>query len=517
MDIAVYGWHDSSVCVKDGGKYFVYEFERFANRRYAVMTQQYPSASQPQGEVVDFLSYIKHRHRVPHIDLVLCDQIFDCDHHTFKSVFSVGQYRKFGHHLAHAYGAYAQSPFENCFVISYDGSGENEDGSNSSFTVWSASPDGMALLNDFQPYFSHSLGNCYLALTVPLASIKKPVKDPDNYYFYGGSAGKLMGLAAFGTPVEDWKPHFRAFFDGGRVCDEKSLSDSIGIDIGRFNHLHGQTEFDFAATIQWAFEDKFFRIFDTLGIPQGSSICMTGGCALNINVNQRLADMGYKLFVPPNPSDCGLTLGMLSAHHGDRNIDVTYSGFDILDHEAHGLRSEPMDIAGLASSLFFRRKIVGLIQGSSECGPRALCNRSIICYPDIPMLKERINSDIKFREWFRPFGTVVRAEDIDRFFVNGRESRFMSLCPTLRKEYQFPSITHVDGTCRIQTVSASQNPLAHSLLSELENLGALPILLNTSFNTKGKPILTRLSDAAATLHETKLEGFYYEGRFYERA
>ena len=83
MDIAVYGWHDSSVCVKDGGKYFVYEFERFVNRRYAVMTQQYPSASQPQGEVVDFLSYIKHRHRVPHIDLVLCDQIFDCDHHTF--------------------------------------------------------------------------------------------------------------------------------------------------------------------------------------------------------------------------------------------------------------------------------------------------------------------------------------------------------------------------------------------------------------------------------------------------
>jgi len=124
-------------------------------------------------------------------------------------------------------------------------------------------------------------------------------------------------------------------------------------------------------------------------------------CALNIPVNQRLFEMGYNVYVAPNSGDCGLTTGIVADHYGDNNIDVTYQGFDILDKDYRDpdFPSINLDLPALAKLLCRDRKIIGYIRGRSEVGPRALGNRSILCYPDSAGLKDKLNAEIKFREW----------------------------------------------------------------------------------------------------------------------
>lgn len=517
MEIAVYGFHDSSVCVKDDGQYFIYEFERFAGERYAVLTDCYPHAKPPEELVRAFYEHIFSRHpreyKVCHIN-----QFFAGDRNLISEYAKIQEFVGYDHHYAHAASAYRQSQFSSCHIITYDGDGINNDGSYSSFVAWKADGDKIQKVKDFQPYSSHSLGNAYLCLTGCLSSIKKRPTTPEKYRYQGGNSGKLMGLASYGSPRDEWKPAFQRFFDSATIDGLDHLESSLKFDITTPDILSGQLEYDFAATIQWAFEDKFFRIFSTLEIPHGANICLGGGCALNILVNQKLHDLGYKVFVPPNAADCGLTFGVLADRYGDRGVDITYRGFDILDHGLvdPSCSSKEVDVAGLAKQLYQDKRILGYISGKSECGPRALGNRSILCYPTLPHLKERLNAEVKFREWYRPFGAITKLETLGRYFFNGCESPYMNFCPTLRPQYRFPSISHVDNTCRIQTVTRSQNQGMYDLLTEIENLGGEPILLNTSFNIKGKPILTRLADAFETLRDTKLEGFYYDGKIYER-
>ena len=133
----------------------------------------------------------------------------------------------------------------------------------------------------------------------------------------------------------------------------------------------------------------------------------------------------------------------------------------------------------------------------------------------MPDLKNKLNSEIKFREWFRPFGAVTKLENLDKYFINACESPYMNFCPTLKEQYRWPSITHVDNTCRIQTVTSDQNSKLYNILDEIEKLGGEPILLNTSFNIKSKPILTTLKDAFEVLKQTKLNGFVYEDLYFK--
>ena len=518
MDISIYGFHDSSLCLKQDGEYFIYEFERFANERYAVLTSHWNSAAPDRELVKSFYSYIFRLHKISKVTNCYTNKFYHIDEEIIREVIPVENFVPMDHHFAHASSAYRQSPFDDCWVISYDGDGDNVDGSKSSFTVWRAKGDQISLVHDFQPYTSYSLGNCYLGLTGALSTIKKRKVQKDRYLYQGGNSGKLMGLASYGTPIESIKSAMRDFYDNGTLQQQAELERLYGKQLTT-DALSGQEEYDFAATLQWAFEDKFFRVFDTLGVASGSRVVMSGGCALNILVNQRLQDMGFHVYVPPNSADCGLSFGMLAHHLGDRHVDLTYRGFEILDGDdplPDGFSKTAVSNSDIAELLYAKKRIIGYIHGRAECGPRALGNRSILCYPTILHLKERLNAEVKFREWFRPFGAVTRLESVPKYFLNGSESRYMSFCPTLRPEYRFPSITHVDNTCRVQTVTSVQHPDLHDILSRIDGMGGEGILLNTSFNIKGKPILSKLADAFETLRDTKLDGFVYNGNLYER-
>ena len=163
-------------------------------------------------------------------------------------------------------------------------------------------------------------------------------------------------------------------------------------------------------------------------------------------------------------------------------------------------------------------KILGLVSECSEVGPRALGNRSIICDPSIVDMKDILNAKVKFREWFRPFAPVCRLEDKDTFFDKAYETEFMSYAPNVKDEYKskLKSISHADNTARLQTVSEHQHITFYKILTELTNRNEIPVILNTSFNIKGMPILTTIEDALYCLDNTQMDYVIIEGWLFKR-
>ena len=224
----------------------------------------------------------------------------------------------------------------------------------------------------------------------------------------------------------------------------------------------------------------------------------------------KLNSLNKKLYVPSNPNDCGLALGQFLLEHPTAKTSV-YNGFDILDRDKlqeyiKTRSAQKVDINQIVD-LIKGGNIIGMVQGCSEVGPRALGNRSIICDPSIVDMKDILNSKVKFREWFRPFAPVCRLEDKDKFFKEAYESEFMSYTPYVKDEYKskLNSICHNDTTARLQTVTHKQHSLFYNILTELDNRNAIPVILNTSFNIKGKPILTTIEDALYCLDNTEMD------------
>jgi carbamoyltransferase len=163
-------------------------------------------------------------------------------------------------------------------------------------------------------------------------------------------------------------------------------------------------------------------------------------------------------------------------------------------------------------------KILGLVDGYSEVGPRALGNRSIICDPSFPNMKDILNAKVKFREWFRPFAPVCRIQDMETYFENPKESNYMSYAPMIKSEYtnKVKSIVHEDNTTRLQTTTSETHKLFNDILNKLDELNHIPIILNTSFNIKGLPILTRYEDAFYVLENTELDFLVIKNKIFKK-
>jgi len=163
-------------------------------------------------------------------------------------------------------------------------------------------------------------------------------------------------------------------------------------------------------------------------------------------------------------------------------------------------------------------KIVGVAMGQSEHGPRALGNRSILCNPAFASMKDTLNEKVKNREWYRPFAPVVRLEDVSKYFEWEGESRWMSFCPKVRPEWRdvLSAITHVDGTARVQTITREQHAWLYDLLTAMDAKTGVGVLLNTSFNVNGKPILSTLKDAFHIYENTELDGVVIENYYFRK-
>ena len=526
VNISYYGSHNSAFAVEvDGTIELVLEAERFFNYKNTGITQYKtvnPIAIPELTNII--LDYIKTEIGVTEFDncyYLNTDVIVDEETINTHKLVPAKRYETTLHHRSHAAGCFYQSNYQEALIFSFDGGGND-----GFFNIYHATRQDSVrelekVINPHHntPHIYYDLGFPYMIFGHYLEDIRiEPISDGNLVY-----SGKIMGLASYGEVNLEYLPHIIDFYKrgpNGLNYEDllKDLGTKIGVDFDISNRLHGKIAYDIAATSQRAFEECFLEVITPyLNQYPDLPVGIAGGCGLNIILNTRLkTELNREVFVGPNPNDCGIAVGMLlDKIKPPKAIDVTYSGTKLLDYNMLGtyiqnsntrLAVEYKKTESLIQHLS-EGKIVGVARGKAEHGPRALGNRSILCNPALPDMKDTLNNKVKNREWYRPFAPVVRLEDVSEYFEWEGESRWMSFCPKVKAEWKdkLPSITHVDGTARVQTVTEEQNKWLYDLLTEFKQHTGNGVLLNTSFNVAGKPILSSLHDAFSLFESSQMD------------
>lgn len=525
--VSIHGSHNAAVSfLSPSGEIKVIEVERITGYKNSGLAQ-YKTIPEPD-EVVKFCVKLANTHWGVDSKYDLCvsthiDSVVGHPDGSWEKIFynrSINTKDKvFGpwHHMCHASSTFYQSPFDKAVIISFDGGG---DGQFFNFYVANSRKEGP------KEVFNRTdvdLGFAYMIFGDYIHEIKKENSLSDGNLVY---SGKLMGLCGYGKVRQDWLEPMKKFYlskpDGINYKEKlKILWSEIGLEInervGNSGGIRGQDAYDIAATSQKVFENIFFELVtDKINEYQGYPICVTGGCALNVLLNTEIKRrFDRKVYVAPNSNDCGISAGSLLYYlKPEKPVNLMYAGLHPLDEDAffhyfypESTKLKIIPISELASKLA-HGKIIGVIRGGAEHGPRALGNRSILCNPAIPNMKDILNSKVKNREWYRPFAPVVKIENADKYFDILEESPYMSFAFDVRSEWRekLASITHVDGTARVQTLRQEHNPWLYDLISAFEKISGHGVLLNTSFNVNGMPILSTVREAFQVLMSTQMDG-----------
>jgi carbamoyltransferase len=425
------------------------------------------------------------------------------------------------HHLAHIAGSFFVSPYERAALLSMDGSGEWS-------TTWLGETDGKTFRCFSESYFPHSLGSFYEAAT-EFCGFRA------NY-----DEGKTMGLAPFGDPGRfygemsrmvsvdsDGRVHvdpssFLYQNWGGQRCGPKYYG-LFGAPRRRSGPIEKHHE-DVAAAAQRVLEDRVLEMCRILESRSSARhLVVSGGVALNSVMNGRiLRETRFEdLYVMPAAGDNGTSIGAAyyvynhvigrtdRYHHSNPFVGPEYSNevIEALLRECKLPHRRSGRVEADAAALLREGKIIGWFQGRMEIGPRALGNRSILADPTLPGMKDKINAEVKHREAYRPFAPSATAESRSRFFEIEVEAPFMLKVCQVRPEFKdkLPAITHVDGSARLQTVRRETNPRYHRLLEEFGALSGMPVVLNTSFNIMGEPIVESPVQAVRCFASTGLD------------
>ena len=458
-----------------------------------------------------FIQYIKSQ-LDDTIDYIIYNELSTKDLDYLAHEFPNADFELAGHHEAHAASGFYSSGFKDAIIFSVDGGGHDH-GVVATTKIFQAKDTKISLLEMSDLDF----GGAYGQIGCPISEI---IPGPDNNQHSLSYAGKVMGLCAYGHVRDEWLLAMEHYYEHRQL---NVLGTAIGLKLG-FNSLQGQAGYDLAATSQYVFEQKLLELIEPY-LNDNKNFIIVGGCGLNVLFNQRFKKLATSLdkefYVPSNPNDSGLALGQYLTKYPNSKFDV-YNGFELLDAVeletyVKSRNATKITISGIVD-LIKQGKIIGHVQGNSEIGPRALGNRSIICDPSIADMKDVLNAKVKFREWFRPFAPVCRLEDKDIFFDQAYESEFMSYAPYVKNKYKskLKSICHHDGSARLQTVSNSQHKTFYKILSELNDRNEIPVILNTSFNIKGQPILTTIKDALYCLDNTHMDYVIIEGWLFKR-
>lgn len=507
--IAIYGSHDASVTFVDKkGDLRVFEYERFVKKRYAMYSSRFDyrdDMGTSEEDRIKFLSHIKSNLKNEDILLILYLEIDERDRDLLKTFFPNASFKEVGHHYAHACSGFYASGYLDALIFSVDGGGW-DNGNVSMTNVYRGNIDITHVAS-----LKLDLGNPYSGIGYLISEVSPSPESTESIHALS-YAGKIMGLCAYGEVRLDWTNAVEEYYQTSNL---QKLCNDLGFEY-KYNSLSGKNSYDLAATSQFIFEEKMQELVESYLKSWNGDVIMVGGCGLNVLYNQRLQEylnkLGRNLYVPPNPNDCGLSYGMFLSEFPPVGVrEICYSGIEILDKDnlselLKGYDYRTYNYEDIVK-LLKEGKILGVIQDYSEVGPRALGNRSIICDPSIKDMKDILNAKVKFREWFRPFAPVCRMHDVEKYFDKGFYSRYMSYAPIVKPEYreQLKTITHIDGTARLQTVVESDHEFFYGVLTELEKQGHIPVILNTSFNIKGKPILTTYEDALYVLDNTELD------------
>jgi carbamoyltransferase len=413
------------------------------------------------------------------------------------------------HHLSHEASAFLAAPFEDTAVLTMDGRGEGVTTSLGCFS-------GGTYRRLKQVELPHSLGLLYEAVTDYLGFLH----SSDEY--------KVMALASFGEPLyaEAFHDIVKYRQDGSYTVDTPRLVERFGAARERGAPLE-QRHFDIAHSLQCVLQETVLQLTGWLHEQTGSTkLAMAGGVALNCVMNARVRDQGPfdEVWVQPAAGDAGTALGAAlwidyreRAAHGDQQrhwtMDHAYLGPAYGDDEIETFLNWSKlayrrldDVAGETAALLAANKVIGWFQGRAEFGPRALGARSILASPIDPGMQARLN-DIKDREDFRPVAPVVMEEHASDWFVGARRAPFMLFIFDVRADQaaRIPAACHVDGTARVQTVNRAQHPLYYDLLAAFKARTGVPVLVNTSFNTRGEPMVNSPRDAVESFWTSPLD------------
>jgi carbamoyltransferase len=450
---------------------------------------------------------------------------------TKLTPYSVHYFHDF-HHLTHASGAFYNSGFKEAVCVVFDGSGSFLNYSTSEGPIEGRETQSIFIASypaNFECIHKkmYSKNNINYKTTVGVTDLEFYAEPQsfgypfDNLGVYFGlgnsSAGKVMGLASYGK-----QNTFNLVKDG------VVTSDVVSREFGSYAYSYKfprtdtfQEKADLAYSIQLQIQQEAIN-YVLFAIKKSGlkNVCLSGGYALNCSFNYELLKHlpeGVNLYVEPAANDSGTSLGaakyLWHSTSGDTTIRPQLSPYLGIHKEYEA----PADIKQRkvtyqeVATLIRAGNIVAMYQGRSEVGPRALGNRSILFDPTHKNGKDIVNT-VKGREFFRPFaGTVLEENASEWFDMRGlKSSPFMMFAvnaKTERKE-EIPSIVHVDGSCRIQTINKQQNPHFYNLISAFKELTGVPILFNTSFNLAGDPMVESIEDAVDTLRRSKLEYLY---------
>lgn len=443
------------------------------------------------------------------------------------------------HHLSHAASAFYPSPLGSAAIITVDGVGEWE-----TTTIGAGSGRDIRFLKTLS--YPHSLGLFYSAFT----------------YFCGFRVNygeyKLMGLAPYGEPV--WADLIR-----DRLIDIKE-DGSFRLDLGYFDYQHGRSmtndafadlfggprrepadeitkrEMDIAASVQLVTEEIMIRLARTARRITGEKdLVMAGGVALNCAANGRLAREGIfdRIWVQPAAGDAGGALGAALAYYhmhegmprslpgrGESDLqrasrlgpafssEEIQSCLDAIGAPYHR-HDDQRGLFAEAARLLDAQKVIGIFHGRMEYGPRALGARSIIADPRSGEMHSHLNLSIKYRESFRPFAPAVLAEKADLYFDAEGPSPYMLFTCKVKEgaghdDPGIPAVTHVDGSARLQTVDERTDPYFYGIISAFDELTGCPVVINTSFNVRGEPIVCTPEDAYRCFMNTEMDALIME-------
>ena len=431
------------------------------------------------------------------------------------------------HHMSHAAYTFFTSPFEEAAILTVDGVGEW-----STTTFGTAKNTTINLSKDIR--WPHSLGLFYSAFTYFLG-----FKVNEGEY-------KLMGLSSYGKPKyydkilselidvkDDGSIHLNMkyfAFTYDKYMTNQNFSKLFGISPRKNGEKMEQIHFDIGASAQLVLEEILLKMVNHVyEKTKMKNLCLGGGVALNGVANNRILRESpfEKLHIPPSPGDAGSAIGcaqysyychlqnkrefLETSEQIKNNIFVgpDYSNEQIktfLDkNKIQYDYLEKDQLLKTTAKLISEGNVVGWYQGKMEWGPRALGNRSILADPRNPKMKDILNKKIKHRESFRPFAPSIMEEYVSEYFDINVPSPYMLLVAKVKQPKKIPAVTHVDGTGRLQSVAKNVNSLYYELINEFYQLTKVPVIINTSMNVMGEPIVNTPEQAYAMILKTDMD------------
>lgn len=369
--------------------------------------------------------------------------------------------KSFGHHYSHASAGYYTSSFNDAVIVVLDAIGEY----NTS-TIWVGEGDKIRL--KYKQNYPVSFGLFYSAFTQLIGLMP----NQEEYI--------MMGMAAYG----DWKRYYKEVDEYFPSYSKQKYNFHKGIDDWGME-ITEQDRFDIAAAVQVVYEQRLNDFMHmAYSITGKNNLVFMGGCALNSSANTLLWNIFDMIWIMPNPGDAGSSLGAAAALYG-KHLDwkSPYLGYDL---------GGEYPIQKIVDGIL-KDGIVAVATGKAEYGPRALGNRSILADPRDPDIKDKVNR-IKQRELFRPFAPVVLADHASKWFDMDFESPYMQYTVKCLQPEKIPSVVHEDGTSRVQTVTRDQHPGLYRVINKFYLQTGVPVLLNTSLNIKGQPLLNDEKD-----------------------